>query len=104
VSTRSPKRKRFRVWWRLLFGKKRQVCQLLVIFRPKIKINDANNTRVIHKVRKTQHQNPEFDHTHGEIPKKAAKKVHEHSARDETQKTINFRRGKLSFILSFLFY
>jgi len=26
--------------------------------------------RVIHKVRKTQHQNPEFGHTQGEIKKK----------------------------------
>jgi len=30
--------------------------------------------RVIGKVRKTQHQNPEFGHTQGEIKKKPAKK------------------------------
>jgi hypothetical protein len=30
--------------------------------------------RVIHKVRKTQHQNPEFGHTQGEIKEKPAKK------------------------------
>jgi len=30
--------------------------------------------RVIRKVRKTQHQNPEFGHTQGEIKIKAAKK------------------------------
>jgi hypothetical protein len=30
--------------------------------------------RVIRKVRKTQHQNPEFGHTQGEIEKKVAKK------------------------------
>jgi hypothetical protein len=29
--------------------------------------------RVIHKVRKTQHQNPEFGHTQGEIQKTRAK-------------------------------
>jgi len=34
--------------------------------------------RVIRKVRKTQHQNPEFCHTQGEI-KKTCKKVHLHS-------------------------
>jgi hypothetical protein len=32
------------------------------------------DNRVIHKVRKTQHQNPEFGHTQGEIKKKPAKK------------------------------
>jgi hypothetical protein len=58
--------------------------------------------RVILKVRKTQHQNPEFGHTQGEIQKKNSKKVHQHSTGDETQKTINFG-GKLSFIVSFLF-
>jgi hypothetical protein len=30
--------------------------------------------RVIRQVRKIQHQNPEFDHTQGEIQKKPAKK------------------------------
>jgi hypothetical protein len=30
--------------------------------------------KVIHKVRKTQQQNPEFGHTQGEIKKKPAKK------------------------------
>ncbi len=30
--------------------------------------------RVMYKVRKTQHQNPEFGHTQGEIQKKPAKK------------------------------
>jgi hypothetical protein len=30
--------------------------------------------RVIHKVKKTQHQNPEFGHTRGEIHKKLEKK------------------------------
>jgi hypothetical protein len=29
--------------------------------------------KVIHKVRKTQHQNPEFGHTQGEIQEKPAK-------------------------------
>jgi hypothetical protein len=57
---------------------------------------------VIRKVRKTQHHNPEFGHTQGEIFFLTAKKVHDHSRGDETQKTINFG-GKLSFILSFLF-
>ena len=31
--------------------------------------------KVIHKVRKTQQQNPEFGHTQGEIQKKPAKKI-----------------------------
>jgi len=61
------------------------------------------NNRDIHKVRQTQHQNPEFDHTQGEIEKKPAKKyIRIQGGRGETQKTINFG-GKLSFILSFLF-
>ncbi len=30
--------------------------------------------RVIHKIRKRQHQNPKFGHTHGKINKKLAKK------------------------------
>jgi hypothetical protein len=48
------------------------------------------DTRVIRKVKETQHQNPEFDHTQGEIPQKnTCKKVHQHSTGDETQKTIN---------------
>jgi hypothetical protein len=35
----------------------------------------ASNSRVIRKVRKTQHhQNPEFGHTQGEIQKTPAKK------------------------------
>jgi hypothetical protein len=62
------------------------------------------NIRVIRKVRKTQHQNPEFGNTQDEIQKKnTCKKVRLHSTGDETQKTINFG-GKLSFILSFLFF
>jgi hypothetical protein len=32
--------------------------------------------RAIQKVRKTQHQNPEFGHTQGEIKKKPCQKVH----------------------------
>jgi hypothetical protein len=32
------------------------------------------NIRVIPKVRETQHQNPEFGHTQGEIQQKPAKK------------------------------
>jgi hypothetical protein len=60
-------------------------------------------TRVIRKVRKAQHQNPEFSHTQGEIfKKKPAEKVFQHSTGDETQKIINFG-VKLSFILSFIF-
>ncbi len=31
--------------------------------------------RVMREVRKTQYQNPEFDHTQGEIKKKTCKKV-----------------------------
>ncbi len=44
------------------FGKKHPTCIL--------------NIRVICKVRQTQHHNPEFGHTQGEILKKPAKKVH----------------------------
>ncbi len=63
--------------------------------------NFTQTITVIHKVRKTQHQNPEFGHTQGEIFfLKLQKKAHQHSTGDETHKTINFG-GKLSFILSF---
>jgi len=55
--------------------------------------------RIIRKVRKTQHQNPEFGHKPGEIKNKSAKKYIQGG---ETQKTIHFC-NKLSFILSFLF-
>jgi di/tripeptidase len=84
--------------------------------------------RVMHKVRKTEHQNPEFGHTQGEIQKKTCKKVRKTQHQNpefghtqgeiqkkkpakkyisiqggvETKKTINFG-GKLSFILSFIF-
>jgi hypothetical protein len=36
--------------------------------------NSIPNSRVIRKVRKTQHQNPEFGHIQGGIQKKPAKK------------------------------
>jgi hypothetical protein len=37
----------------------------------------ASNSRVIRKVRKTEHQNhPEFGHTQGEIQKNTCQKVH----------------------------
>jgi hypothetical protein len=39
------------------------------------KPNNPNDIRVIRKVRGTQHQNPEFGHTHGEIKKKPAKSI-----------------------------
>jgi hypothetical protein len=61
--------------------------------------------RVIRKVRKTQHWNPEFGHTHGEIQKKPAKRYISNRGEGsggEMQKTMHFG-GKLSFILSFLF-
>jgi hypothetical protein len=35
-----------------------------------------NSRGVTRKVRKTQHQDPEFGRTQGEIKKKACKKVH----------------------------
>jgi hypothetical protein len=50
------------------------------------------------KVRKTQHQNPEFGQTQGEIKKKPAKKYISIQWGDEHQKTMNFG-GKLSGIL-----
>jgi len=40
------------------------------------------DNRVIRKVRKTQHQNPKFGHTQGEIPKKNLQK-----------RTLAFNRG-----------
>jgi hypothetical protein len=56
--------------------------------------------RVIRKVRQTQHQNPEFRHTRGEIQKIPAEKYISIQGRGlwqgETQKTINFG-GKLKF-------
>jgi hypothetical protein len=39
------------------------------------KIQISGDIRVIGKVRKTQHQNPEFGHTQGDIQKKTCKKV-----------------------------
>jgi hypothetical protein len=55
-----------------------------------------------YKVRKTQHQNPEFGHIQGEIQKKLAKKY------ISIQQGIKLRKPSilvvnLSFILSFLF-
>jgi hypothetical protein len=38
------------------------------------KPNNPNDIRVIRKVRGTQHQNPEFGHTQGEIQKKPAER------------------------------
>jgi hypothetical protein len=65
------------------------------------------HVRVLGKVRQTQHQNPEFGHTQGEIKKtKISKKsilAFKGGGRGgETQKTTSFG-GKLSFILSFIF-
>jgi hypothetical protein len=67
-------------------------------------VHNCGDNRVIRIVRKTQHQNPEFGHTEGEIffkPTKDLKKSTLAFNGNETQKTINFG-GKLSFILSFL--
>jgi hypothetical protein len=64
----------------------------------------ASNSRVIRKVRKTQHQNPEFGHTQGKIQKTPAKKyISIQRGMKLRKKTINFG-GKLSFTpcLSFL--
>ncbi len=61
----------------------------------------SEDIRVIRKVRQTQHQNPEFGHTQGEILKKPAKKYISIQG-GWGVKTINFG-GKLSFILSFRF-
>jgi hypothetical protein len=36
--------------------------------------NKVRNSRVIREIRKTQHQNPEFGHTQGEIKNKPSKK------------------------------
>jgi hypothetical protein len=51
--------------------------------------NEPDN-RAIHKVMKTQHQNPAFGHKQGEIQKTHAKKYISIRGRGETQKTINF--------------
>jgi hypothetical protein len=55
--------------------------------------------RVIRKVRKRQHQNPEFGHKQGEIHKKrtAKKSTLAFKRGRETQKTIKFFNGYLSF-------
>jgi hypothetical protein len=37
-------------------------------------LHNPQDNRVIRKVRKTRHQNPEFGHTQGEIKRKPAKK------------------------------
>ncbi len=58
--------------------------------------------RVICKVRKTQHQNPEFGHTQGEIFLKPAKEYSSNQGGMKLKKPINFG-SKLSFIMSFLF-
>jgi len=72
--------------------------------------NKNKNTKLLElsvKLRKTQHQNPEFGHTRCEIflNKKTCKRVHYYCSIQhglKLQKTINFG-GKLSFILSFHF-
>jgi hypothetical protein len=49
-----------------------------------IRMRNNQHTRVIHKARKTQHQNPEFGrHTRGEIKKK-----------DPAKNYISLQRGK----------
>jgi hypothetical protein len=58
--------------------------------------------RIICKVRKTLHQNLEFDHTQFEIQEKPARKYISIQQGMKFHKTINFG-GKLSFIISFLF-
>ncbi len=51
--------------------------------------------RVIRKVRKTQHQNPEFGHTQGEIQKNLQKSTLAFQQGGvETHKTINFGRSR----------
>jgi hypothetical protein len=58
-------------------------------------------SRVIHKVRQTQHQNPEFGHTQGETEKKPAKKHISIGGRGRGRNSED-HGGELSFILSFL--
>jgi hypothetical protein len=55
--------------------------------------------RDIRKVRKRQHQYPEFGHTQGEIKKKPAKEYISRRG-SETQKTISGVLSCLSFILN----
>ncbi len=56
--------------------------------------------RDIRKVRKRQHQYPEFGHTMGDIQKKPAKKYITIQGGGETQKTISRVLSCLSFMMS----
>jgi len=53
-----------------------QVCfiSLSLLWGISPRSRTLRDNRVIHKVRKTQHQNPEFGHIQGEIQKNPAKK------------------------------
>ncbi len=109
-----------------LFGKKKKTieytpfCGLILLYASSTRkvliwVTSRNFTRnstpfafiirVIRKVRKTQHQKPEFDHTQGANIKKTCKKKYiSIQGGDETQKTTMNFGGKLSFIVSFLFH
>jgi hypothetical protein len=69
------------------FGKNNNILQLDTILN-----NEAN--RDIRKVRKRQHQYPEFGHTLGEIFLNLQKMYIRIEGGDETQKTINFKVRK----------
>jgi hypothetical protein len=60
-----------------LGGKKREDPSLHDATSHWLDGNSIPNSSVIRKVRKTQHQNPEFGHTQGEIFAKPAKNTHE---------------------------
>jgi hypothetical protein len=82
-----------------------QICN--IILGPKFfcvsKHKRKIDSRVIHKVRKTQHKNPEFDHTEGEIQKKKPAKKYLSIQGGMKLKKPSILVVKLSFILSFLF-
>jgi hypothetical protein len=55
-------------------GKHERVENFILFFEILKKLFSAN--RVIRKVRKTKHRNPEFGHEQGEIQKNPEKEVH----------------------------
>ncbi len=72
------------------FGKNNNILQLDTILN-----NEAN--RDICKVRKRQHEYPEFGHTQGEIFLNLQKMYIRIEGGDETQKTINFKVRKRQY-------
>ncbi len=83
------------------------VCQVSAFwfqFRGLVLFWTSGGNRVIQKVRKTQHQNPEFGHTQGEIGKNLAKKYISNQGAKKLRKpsilVVNWVSSCLSFFLS----